>query len=138
MAVAIGEQDGGASAIGTGLFSYVIGGPTVHFSHGNVGKGFGSLGLRVALPSVGALAGYAIDVSQCTPGYFTFCGLAGGFLGFVIGVVSAIAIDAGVLAYKKVAPEDTSNRSARLAGLSFVVLPSLSPDHAGLSVTGLF
>ena len=33
-----------------GLSTYVLGGPIVHFAHGNAGKGFASLGLRVGAP----------------------------------------------------------------------------------------
>ncbi len=138
--LATSDGDGSSTAVGTFFSallasSYALGGPIVHFSHKNVGKGFLSLGLRGALPWAGALVGYAIETGQCEPDEW-FCGITGSSLGFLLGVTSAISIDAGVLAYKEVTPEDASKRSARLESL--VVLPRLSPDGGGLSVGGSF
>lgn len=134
LGVIMAGRDGGASAMGTGLATYVLGGPIVHFAHGNVGKGFGSLALRAGLPASGALAGAVIELRSC--GGESFCGLSGGFFGLAVGTVGAIVLDASVLAYKKVPPESTAKRSSRFESLA--VLPSLSHDGAGLSVNAAF
>ena len=41
---------------------YFFGGPIVHWSHGQVGRGFASLGIRVAAPLLFAGLGYAVTV----------------------------------------------------------------------------
>lgn len=126
-------REAGMIAGATGLATYALGGPSVHFAHGNVGKGFGSLGLRVGLPVVGVAAGVALGCGLSEDQYF--CGFWG-FPGFIVGAFSAIAIDAGALAYDEVPREETARRSRGL--MSLAVLPLASPDGGGLSVKGAF
>jgi len=88
------------------LFLYTFGGPTVHWGHGNVGRGFGSLGVRVGAPIVlgAAMCGAAGgDGWDC---------LGGWAFGAFLGVTAASAIDAGALAYDEV--ELPSHGSIRL------------------------
>jgi hypothetical protein len=134
LGVTLGNQDGGAIGLGTGLATYALGGPIVHFAHGNVGKGFGSLALRVGLPPASAFTGAAIERSNCSSEMF--CGLTGAALGLVVGTVSAIVLDTAVLAYKRVPPETTAKRSSGFESL--VVVPNLSHESAGLSVGAAF
>lgn len=84
----------GASAeVGLGL--YVLGGPIVHWSHGNTGRGFASLSLRVGAP----LALGALFVATCEPEEEADFGCMGSaLLGASLGIVAAIAIDASVVA----------------------------------------
>jgi hypothetical protein len=94
------------------LVVYGLGGPIVHFAHGHVGKGFADLGLRVAMPLVlgffgGLIGGAAYTPPPCNPGT-QFCGLddlggvaaaaEGATIGGLLGIGSAIAIDAGLMA----------------------------------------
>ncbi|HKY40907.1 MAG TPA: hypothetical protein VJN18_33460 [Polyangiaceae bacterium] len=92
-------------------FAYVgVGGlflaaPIVHFGHGNVGRGFLSLGMRVALPIGGAALGSASE--GCGGGgEQDFCGLAGAAIGLLVGGVAAIALDSAVVAWEPV-PKET-------------------------------
>lgn len=78
--------------------TFLCGAPVVHFAHGHVGKGFGSLGLRLGLPVGGALIAAAI----ARPCGGDFGCLGESALGFLVGTGSAIAIDAAVLANEEV------------------------------------
>ena len=88
---------------------YFFGGPIVHWSHGQVGRGFASLGIRVAAPLLFAGLGYA--VFQRNGSGEDLRGLAGAILGFGLGVVSAIVVDAAALAYEKVDEDDDDARA---------------------------
>jgi hypothetical protein len=95
-----------AEAIGvTALGTYVLAAPIVHFVHGNVARGFGSLGLRAVLPL--AFGAIGAKVESCVPGQW-FCGLSGALVGGAIGVVSAAIIDGAVLAREKVPARSTA------------------------------
>jgi hypothetical protein len=96
---------------------YLVGGPTIHVAHGNYGTAFGSLVLRAGLPTAGALVGCAAygdnqEVLGCLPG---------AALGLVIGMGGAIALDAGVLAYRDEKPRPKT----------FEVMPSASLSRTG-------
>jgi len=49
---------------GVGLAGYALGAPIVHLAHGQVGRGVGSLGLRLALPLVGGAVGCRVSGSD--------------------------------------------------------------------------
>jgi hypothetical protein len=78
--------------------TFVFGGPVVHAAHENWGRAFGSLGLRVGAPIVGAFIGAALE--DCSGG--DFCGLSGAAVGFTAGIGTAVALDAAVLARETV------------------------------------
>ena len=93
---------GGAAAsdgvAALGVTGYVLGGPIVHFAHGNVGRGFGSLGLRVGAPILGAGIGAAS--ANCHGG--DFCGMREAVVGGLVGAAVAVVLDAAVLARDEV------------------------------------
>ncbi len=80
---------------------YVLGGPVIHWAHGNGWRGVGSLSLRVGAPVVFAAA----LVSTCDGGGEYGC-LGEAILGVVFGVVTAVAVDAAVLARDTVVVEE--------------------------------
>jgi hypothetical protein len=89
--------------------SYVVGlfsGPIVHFAHGNVGKGFGSLGLRGLAGPMGVLPGL-MGYCAATGGH-DGCARAGALWGLTGGLAVVSAIDAFALAYEPV-ESDTSS-----------------------------
>lgn len=116
-------------------------------ANGNVGKGFADLGMRAALPVGGGFIG-AIVGALTAPSNDGFRGIVrvweGAALGLVVGVGSAIIIDAAVLARKDVTPgRDLQNPEptpapARQAAIR--VLPSFSPTPGGATggVVGTF
>ena len=132
------------SSAGTGLAvgGYFLGGPIVHWAHGQVGKGFGSLGLRVGLPVAGALGGMlaARAASDC----ISYCSVAFGLIGGAFGVAAALVIDPAVLAYERVDEEPSVARARQkpAPALSRVALsPLAAPRKEGgfdLGVGGTF
>jgi hypothetical protein len=89
--LAISAQSG--ELAGLAVATYAFGSPAVHWAHGNVGKGFGSLGLRIVAPAVGAGLGCLADNSHGD--YGCLGGLAGGVL---VGTLAAVVVDYAVLA----------------------------------------
>ncbi len=86
-----------ALSIGT----YLLGGPVVHWAHGNVEKGFLSLGIRTAptLLIYGALSSYdGGSVDNCVS-----LAVVG-----VLGVLASIAVDSAAIARDKVPVESPS------------------------------
>ena len=76
-----------------GMVSTFLAPPVIHFAHGELGRGFGSFGLRGTLASLGGLAAMAID--HCDPdtdGWF--CELEAFAPGALVGVSIASLIDA--------------------------------------------
>jgi hypothetical protein len=81
-----------------GSAGYFLGAPIVHFAHGNVGAGLGSLAIRGGSFGV-AILGFA----SCWGNNSDVCGL---MVFGLLGMVAAIPIDAAVLAYEEDEYED--------------------------------
>lgn len=75
---------------------YVLGGPIVHLTRENFGRAGASLALRVGLPLTFASVGAA--AANCEGSEELFCGIGEVVIGGLIGVTTAIALDAAVLA----------------------------------------
>jgi len=112
-------------AVGT----YVLGGPIVHVANGNVGKAFGSLGLRLGVPSGTSLLAFALTGggTSCSG---DMCGLGpavAGAFGFGIGMLAASIIDISAMSYKKVP-----------VSVPLIIVPSLDLQKgaAGLNLVG--
>jgi hypothetical protein len=117
----------GLMLVVAGADIYALGGPIVHFANRQVGNGFKSLGLRVGLPYLGAMAGNLIgpkDQLVCDGG--DGCGSSkssaiGIVVGAGLGAIAAVAIDARFLAKKRVtelAPSFAPTASYSPAGWS--------------------
>jgi hypothetical protein len=118
--IGLGIASGGNAGAGVAVWQigYVLGGPVVHFSHGNIGKGFADLGIRLVAPValgitglivgtiVGASAGGSASANSSGTDFQaggTVEGLAYGVtIGFFGGELAAIIIDAAGLAREKV------------------------------------
>ncbi|HEU4533142.1 MAG TPA: hypothetical protein VFS00_03455 [Polyangiaceae bacterium] len=123
------ENDGVGSTVASaaGLGFYLLGAPLVHAAHGQIGKGFGSFGLRLGAPIGGALTGLAIASTLCPgeqPGENRahLCPIAYSMLGGFLGTVTAVLVDATVLAKKEVRARPS---------VSFA--PSVIPSRNGAS-----
>ncbi len=127
------QVDQGAYIIMAGGVVHVVGGPIIHFTHQRIAAGFGSMGLRAALPVFGAAIGASAE--DCSGGFV--CGLVGGFIGFFLGFSGSIAIDAAALAYEETTPEDP-NYGRAAPTPTWAVLPNLTADQTGLAVIGTF
>lgn len=123
LAVAIVSVNADASALAS-VGIYLLGGPIVHCAHGQRGRGFGSLGLRFAMPIVGLLGcGVFAD------GDDSACSLEGIILGGAVGMLGAIIIDAAVLAH-----EDVPNEVSAAPRVSIAI----DQRSAGLVASGNF
>jgi hypothetical protein len=85
-----------ASCVVVAGWGYALGGPVVHKLHGGWGRTFGSVGLRLGVPLLGALVG--MNSGGCSPsgGEGDYCGLeaaAGAAGGALVGMAAAILID---------------------------------------------
>lgn len=107
-----------AGAIGHSLTS-----PIVHWAHGNVGRGFLSLGLNTGLPFLGL----AVGLEARSTGLLVA-------MGFVT-IVGWPIVDTVVLSYED-APK-SNDKNARLID-SFSVVPMIDGDKKGLSLVGQF
>ncbi len=122
----------GGAALGGGEWllaasggAYVLGGPIVHLAHGNPGRSLLSLGTRAGLPLMLAFVGVAAE--NCSNGGGDFCGYGGALVGFGVGMVGAVAIDAAVIA------RDEVERTP-----AFAPALSVSRERAWLGATGVF
>jgi hypothetical protein len=126
------DQDAGP-LLALGLGAYAAGGPIVHWAHGRAGVGFGSLGIRIGAPIVGVAIGSAMADCPEREDRGSWCGAGEMALGLLVGVGSAMAIDAAVLAREPApARERVAARPRLVPGVS------LTPDKRALVLNGTF
>jgi hypothetical protein len=95
---------GKAFAIGlsaAGAIGYALGGPIVHYEHGQKNNAVASLALRAGLPVGGALAGYLVGLGGCTGNedLGVPCPVAVSMVGGLTGLGAAVLVDALGLGY---------------------------------------
>ena len=89
-----------------GLVGFTVGGPIVHWSHGRVGTGFGSLALRAGADVLSlVMLSNALSCDSCS---------RTNLLPALIPLVAAEAIDAAALSWEPVAPSSDSAGRSRL------------------------
>jgi hypothetical protein len=89
-----------------GLVGFTLGGPIVHWSHGHVATGFGSLALRAGADVVSLLMlSSALTCDSCS---------RANLLPALIPLVAAEAIDAAALSWEQVATPSSSMGRSRL------------------------
>ena len=133
----LGAANGSAGGV-LAVTGYLFGGPIVHWSHGQVGRGFASLGIRVGAPFLFATLGYVAFRGESRSD--DFAGAIGLVLGFGFGVLSAIIIDAAALAYERVDDEDDQARAItrrRQAQRPITWSPWAGPRTEGGAMFGL-
>jgi hypothetical protein len=112
-----------------GALGWFLAPPIIHFAHGNVAEGFGSLGLRVA-PVLFIL----MAVAQC---YQTSSGDEGGCTALlalgVLSIPAAVIIDAAVFAY-----DEHEERRASAFSLVFGPWRDARRDAWGLGLKAAF
>lgn len=117
------DSGGGAGVAFLGI--YLLGGPIVHFAHGQLESGLASFGLRSGLPSVGGMLGCAA-LSEVPVDLGCYVGVV---LGVGLGILTAIIIDAAVLAYEEVPDAEPSAPQVSIA---------IDQRSAGLVASGMF
>ncbi len=117
---------------------YFLGPPIVHWAHGNVGRGFADLGIRVGAPLLLGVGGYALFNSDRNSN--EFAGAAGAAVGAVLGMIGAIVIDAAVLARESDDEDDDDAMGAaprRSARTPATFAPLIAPRAEGGAIFGL-
>jgi hypothetical protein len=106
LGLAMDDETAGGTVMGAGTAVYAFAAPAIHWSHGQVRKGWGSLGLRVGLPFVGAGAGLILGSIACDSSEDEFipCPVGLMAMGFLSGFIAAPAVDAAALAREPVTP----------------------------------
>ncbi|MDC3955523.1 hypothetical protein [Polyangium jinanense] len=104
--------------------------PIVHWSHGHIGKGFGSLALNLCLPAATAGIGFALGLkwADYSPGVSW---ISGGF----IGILAAPTIDMAVLSTEEV-EVPAKRASSPLLPRVMAVVPMVAADRVGLTLIG--
>jgi hypothetical protein len=121
------DNDGGAAgggAILAGIGTYALGPPIVHWAHGHVGKGFGSLAMRLTIPPVLTLLGW---LTACTDGRGDAGCIIAAYTGWQVGILIPPILDSTVLGWEKIGPNRTGAPSLR-------VTPSVSHRGARASL----
>jgi hypothetical protein len=77
---------------------YAIGPAVIHFSHGSVGKGLGSLALRIAMPFLGFRFGNLLSESLQWP---SGSGMEASAVGALVGGAGAMALDATLIGWDR-------------------------------------
>jgi hypothetical protein len=131
------------TALGIGWYgAYALGTPIVHWSRGHVGKGFGSLGMRVGGPLAGGLVGAGLAWLSGAKFGSSDSPSDGDLIvqgGVVLGMIAPIVIDAVFLAREEVPVRDRVARPAvRNAGVQVSGGPVLLRGGGGLSLVGTF
>ena len=129
----VGSAESSGSGSGTfaavGVLGYAAAPAVIHLLHDQGARALGSVGMRVAFPAVGAFIG-AEAASGCGDGSEeNWCQFGWGATGFLIGTISAIALDAA-LAREPVPREN--------AGLRLAPQVLVSEREARIGLSGSF
>ncbi|MEO6602947.1 MAG: hypothetical protein ABIQ16_23885 [Polyangiaceae bacterium] len=119
-----------ALVLGAGVF--IAAPPAIHFAHGRVGAGLGSLGLRLALPTTFGLLGR----TSCNPrdpgDSYRSCQRVNEALYGIVGMVVASIVDAAALSTEELSAD------ASAARVSFSPVLSGDGKRAELRLAGSF
>jgi hypothetical protein len=124
-----------------GIMTFFLGTPILHMIHGNVGAGFGSAGLRFALPGLGALVGLfaGIASSNASSADARFDDAADAVaVGVLVGAIGCALIDAGAVAYAKERVDTASVRLPARTKLTLVPSLRITSDRASMGLGGSF
>lgn len=113
-----------------GIAGYVLCAPIVHLANGQPVKAAASIGVRLGAPLGLALAGGLIDAGANNGRCEFGCGMGGAIIGGGIGIVSAVVLDAAVLARKDVKRTEKS--------ASLVPMGSARGDRVEVGLAGTF
>ena len=130
IAAAQDRTDDQAPYFGVGALGWFLAPPIIHWGHGNVAEGFGSLGLRVAPVLIALMAvascysgGGSSDEGACTA--YIAVGL--------LAIPAAVIIDAAVLAY-----DEREERPTAAFSLAIGPWHDARRDAWGLGLGGAF
>lgn len=122
-----------------GLISFALATPIVHMAHNEVGRGFGSMGMRILLPllgaGIGAIAGVAaVGGSRNTDNQDTGeAAGTGAIVGAFVGGAGCSIIDAFALGYKSEKVDGPPPPSEAKGRSDVRVVPSIGYGTVGLA-----
>jgi hypothetical protein len=116
----------------TGMPLYALGGPAVHWSHGDFSKGLVSFGGNLVLPFIGGFTGRAIRCNETNAP--DDCGSRGFLTGVVVAAMIAPVVDAFVLGWEDIPVEDALSPAKRRLG---AIAPWSTFDKNGQFQVGL-
>jgi hypothetical protein len=134
--VGLGSTFAGAPQAGIplALGGLVLGGPIVHWAHGEGNRGFLALGLNVGGILVGGLAGWGVTCafSRCSGLSGLGALVVGGSFGGAAGLIAAVIVDVAALSYQ----ENPRSRSRA----RYTILPDLqvANDRTTVGLVGTF
>jgi hypothetical protein len=145
LAVGVGggaaARSGTVAVVGMGLggAGLLFGGPIVHWAHGHVARGFGSLGINLGMPVVGAGLGVAVACAGggCSGQSNGFAIFFGPLIGGGLGSIAAVIVDVSVLSREPVEERpSTASRATR----QWTLVPDLdiTPRKTTFGVAGVF
>jgi hypothetical protein len=122
-----------------GMPIYALGGPLMHWRHGDFGKGMVSFSANVVGATVGGLIGGRVRCgkSPAPPN----CGMDGFFDGLAVAVLTVPVLDAVILGWEDVPvdePLPLTSRSAQPGAVALQPLVSVGPRSLSLGVGGRF
>ncbi|MEP7126990.1 MAG: hypothetical protein ABJE95_39020 [Byssovorax sp.] len=127
---------GGLSIGGAGL---LLGGPIVHWAHGNTSKGLAALGLNFGVPVVGGGLGVATAciAGGCGSGSEGVGILLGLMIGGSAGLLTSMILDVSVLAYE---PVDSNPSVTARRAPTWTLVPDLkiTRDKTTFGFAGVF
>ena len=133
--VSIGIANESTGLTTAGVIGYVFGSPTVHWIHGKIGWGFGSMGMRILLPPTGLVIGLVAG-AIAGEGRDDDALVTGMIAGFYVGVAIPVVLDAVVLGWEKnEVPAEKTSRMLQPEKLT--VRPILRPTAGGGAFGGL-
>lgn len=119
------------------LGTYALGGPIVHAAHGRAGAALGSLGLRLAAPlTFAVISNSTADCDGWDDGRGHSCNGSELVPGLLIGMATAIVLDAAVLAHERVPPRESS--ALRVGTVRINASLGHSRNESKLVVSGSF
>jgi hypothetical protein len=119
----------------TGMPIYALGGPIVHWNHGNFTNGLVSLGGNVVFGLGGGLIGQSVRCDKEPQS--ANCGERGFFTGLVVAALIAPVLDAAILGWEEVPLDEFARRHAPATGLALAPVPTLSLGPRGAFELGL-
>jgi hypothetical protein len=112
-----------------GMPIYALGGPIVHWTHGNFTNGLASFGGNVVFGLGGGLIGQSIRCDKEPQS--ANCGERGFFTGLAVAALIAPVLDAAILGWEDVPTNEFAGRRSPSTGLAVAPVPTLSLGPRG-------
>jgi hypothetical protein len=120
-----------------GVPAYVLGGPLVHWSHGDFDKGLVSAGANIVGPIAAGLIGGRVRCGQSN--HPRDCGARGFFAGMAVALVTIPIIDAFALGWEEVRADEVTGRTAPpRSGVAVTPMWQVGPRSMTIGATGRF